>query len=137
VLVVADVVLVVGCFLPWVISGDSRRDSFATVRAAQRVGVVGKPFWETVLSVWYLAPLAAAVVLVGVAFDRRRLVPAVAAGLGALSLVVSGVVLVAPIDRGVGPGVVAVAGVGLVTGSVLWVRAHRRRTSPAAEPTVR
>src|SRR5690349_13884044 len=39
--VVGDLLVVVGAFLPWVLSGEAKRDSFATVRAAQRIGVVG------------------------------------------------------------------------------------------------
>ena len=127
VLATSALVVVVGAFLTWVVTGEAHRDSFATVRAAQRVGVVGQPVWETLLSAWYLAPLAAAGVVAALAFDRRRLVPALAIPLGVVAVGFSGLVLIAPTERGPGPVVVLAGGTGLLVGSVGWIRGLRSR----------
>lgn len=74
---IGSLVVVTGGFLPWGGLGDVDRSSFELVRVAGRNellpdGVAGPA------KAWLLAPLAVAVVLVAVAYDRRRL--AVAAG---------------------------------------------------------
>jgi hypothetical protein len=129
-LLIGAAAVVVGAFLPWVVSGEVSRDSFATVRAAQLVGVVDRPVWQAVLSVWFFAPLAAAVVLVGLALQRRRLVPAVAIGLGLASALLAGLVLLAPVDRGAGPVLVLIGSIALLIGAALWLAAGRRPSRP-------
>jgi hypothetical protein len=128
ILIGGDVVIVVGSFLTWVVSGEARRDSFATVRVAQHVGVVGMPVWETVLSVWFLTPLLAAMVLAGVAFERPVVVTVAATLLGLLALGVSALVLLAPIEHGIGPLVVLIGSIGLLVGALLQ---RRGRGAPA------
>lgn len=127
-LVLGGGLVLVGSFLPWLISGSARRDSYATVRVAQRLGVVGWPVWEALLSVWFVTPLLVALVGVALAFDRRRAVPLVGVPLGLIALVVAGVVLVAPVERGVGPVVVACGAVAVLIGSVMTARRARAAT---------
>ena len=122
-----DLLVVLGSFLPWVISGTARRDSYATVRAAKNIAVVGSGLGETALSIWFLVPLLAAVVLLAVVFDRRSLGSAIAIALGALSLVVAGWVMLAPVERGVGPAVTLLGSAGLLVGSALLLRRSTRR----------
>ena len=134
--ILGDLLIVVGAFLPWVISGEARRDSFATVRAAQRIGVVDMPIWETLLSVWYLAPLLAALVLVGLAFDRRWLARLGAVPLVVLTLAFGGLVVLGPVPRGAGPVVAVVGAVVLTVGTILGGgRGPDRARTVAPDPT--
>lgn len=125
-LVAANQLVVVGSFLPWVISGTAHRDSYATIRAARSIGVVSNAPWETLLPVWFLVPLLAAFMLVGIVFGKRRLVSGAAIPLGAIAIVVSTLVLVAPIERGVGPAITFIGAVGLLA-ATSWTILKRRR----------
>ncbi len=111
-------VVVTGSFLGWVISGTVTRDSYATIRSARNLGVVGGTFWEVLLSVWFAVPLLAAGVVVGLAFARRRPMIASAAITGSTAVAVSGAVLAAPVDHGAGPAVTLTGGALAILGAV-------------------
>lgn len=128
-LAVSDVILVAGSFLPWVISGTAGRDSYATVRAARNIGVVGSSFWEAVLSVWFVVPLAVAVVLTSAMSGRLRLAAAVGVPLGFAALVLAVLVRAAPVESGIGPGVTALGSLGLLSSNVWLLRTRRRDLS--------
>jgi NADH:ubiquinone oxidoreductase subunit K len=126
VIVGAAAVVVVASFLPWVRSGAVARDSFATVRAAQRIGVVGQPVWERVLAVWYVAPLLGAVCLAGAAVGRRAVCVGAALALAVLAAVLALVVVAAPVDHGAGPVVALLGSLVVMTAAVADALARRR-----------
>lgn len=125
--------VVIGSFLPWVISGSAQRDSYATIRVAKNVGVVGMTLWETLLSIWYVTPLLAAVVVVGVLLHRPPLARLAAIPLGAIALALAALVRFAPVDHGIGPVVTLLGSVGLLTAAGWSFRADRRLRT--REPT--
>lgn len=129
VLLVGIGMIVLGAFLPWVISGTSTRSSFETVRSAERLGLVDGEVALAVLRGWYLVPLAAALVPVLLSFHRVRTAAIIGMLLAAITGSVAAIVVLATPDRGIGPMVsIAGAGVVLVCAFVVLI------TTPAGRP---
>lgn len=119
--------LVAGCgFLPWGASGRRERSSYALLAVVDRLDILDGPA-APLARLWYLAPVAAAVVWLAVALGRpavARVVAAVLAGGGTvLAVVVRRSVLV---DR-VGTCATIVASGLVVLGLVLAAVDQRRR----------
>lgn len=135
--VLGAVTVVVGSFLPWVISGSVGRSSFATVRSADRLGLVPDGVAVALLRSWYLVPLGAAIVTLLLVSGLRRLAALVGLALGALTTMVASVVIVVSPSTGPGPAVSVAGGVVLAAGgfaTLLDPRRGRHRGSPRRMP---
>lgn len=110
-LLAGTALVVVGAFLPWVVSGASERNSFATVRSAERLALVEETFGLVVLRAWYLVPLLASMVPVLITLHKVRAAAVAAMALALLTAAVALIVLSGAPERGVGPVVSATAGV--------------------------
>ena len=118
-LLAGGLIALAGSFLTWVISGLARRNSYAAVQSARRIGVVPDGPWQALLLSWFLLPFAVAVVAFALAIGHRRL--AVTAGLlaGLGSLGFATIVLIAPVQAGPGPLVTITGGAALIA-AALW-----------------
>lgn len=102
-------------WLTWTVSGSATRNSYASLRAAQRLGIEQLTPFRVV---WFCVPVAvlAVVVLVAVRADLG------AALIGVLTAIVlvafGGVVLLTPLAGGVGPWLSVGAGLALLVASV-------------------
>ena len=118
-LVVSGLVLVAGAFLPWVASGDARRDSFEVVQAGRRLGVFDSGVTRLAGALWFLVPLAVAVMWLTIALRWRRF-PALVGTIAGLSGVLMAVVVFASsLDAMIGPGVTLGGGAATVVASIL------------------
>jgi hypothetical protein len=124
-LLTGGLIALAGSFLPWVISGLARRNSYAAVQSARRIGVVPDGPWQALLLSWFLLPFAVAVVAFALAIGHRRLAvtAGLLAGLGSLGFAI--VVLIAPVQAGPGPFVTIIGGAALVTAAVWESRSNR------------
>jgi len=122
VLVAGAALVVLGAFLPWVISGSATRSSFATVRSADRLGVVPDGVALALLRSWYLVPLAAAIIPVAVVLGRRRLALITAVALAGVAAVVAGLVIHASPSTGAGPAVSLAGSATLLAGTAILTR---------------
>lgn len=95
--------IVVGSLLPWIVSGETTRNSFTSVRTARNLDLVGSDAANAVLAGWFLVPLVAATVLLLAVLSRRRSLALVAGGLGTVAALFAGFVRLAPIETAVGP----------------------------------
>lgn len=129
-------IVVVGAFLPWVISGQASRNSFTTVQSARSLDLTDSPIGNGVLATWYLVPLLAAVVLLLAVLDHRRALAIVAATLGAAAILFGAVVWFGPIPSGVGSPIAISGGVLCCFGSVSVGRARRRSKTGGPDPTL-
>lgn len=120
--------IVLGAFLPWVVSGATSRSSFATVRSADRLGLVPDGVALLVLRSWYLVPLIAALVPLLLALHRVRAAAVVAIGLAGLTGLIATIVLVVAPEHGLGPPI-AVAGSCLVLASAIALLIHGLRSA--------
>ena len=130
------VCVLIGSFLPWLVSGGVRRDSYAIVGIVGRLGLAGSGFAATALSFW---PLLGPVVMLPViaAILRRWRIAAVTAMLIGLitGLTSGGVLIVASGHRAMGIGVenqgpvcTAIGAAAAILGAlVLLIRAPTRR----------
>ena len=116
-----------GAFLPWVISGAASRSSFATVRTADRLGVVPDGLALLLLRSWYLVPVVAAAIPALLLLQRPRLAALLALALAVVTASIAAIVIVGSPATGAGPAVCLLGGATLVTGAVLTLR--RRSTS--------
>jgi hypothetical protein len=124
--------IALGAFLPWVVSGASTRSSFATVRSADRLGLVPDGVALLVLRAWYLMPLAAALVPLLLALHRVRTAAAFGIALVLLTAPIAALVLaVAPV-RGIGPAVCLAGGLAVLAGAVGLLVHVRGTRSPEA-----
>jgi hypothetical protein len=85
---VAAVAVVVAGLLPWTVSGEAVRNSFATVRSARLLGIGDHAVITAVLGAWFFVPAVAGLACLAAVVGRNRL-----AGIGAA--VVGGAALVA------------------------------------------
>jgi uncharacterized membrane protein YfcA len=118
--------VVLGSFLPWVLSGGASRNSYATLRSAERLEVVANPTAEAMLQAWYLVPVGAALVALGLSLHRVRLAGFAAAATSIVAAACALLALDAGIRVGIGPAVCALGAVVLAVGSAAWAAAHRR-----------
>ena len=131
-LVVGAALVVLGAFLPWVISGTANRSSFATVRSADRLGVVPDGVALLLLRSWYLVPVAAAVVPALRLLHRPRLAALLALGLAVATASIATVIIIGSPATGAGPAVCLAGGAALVAGAALTLR---RRPISGRHPT--
>lgn len=132
------VVTIVGTFLPWLVSGSVRRNSYAVAGLADRLLLEPGSFGAVVVSAWpYLGPFL--LLSVVAAALRRWRTAAVVAGVGSvLAGVVAGLaVVIGPSDELislslVGPLVVLVGAVVTLAGAVLVFLAGPRRSDVRA-----
>jgi hypothetical protein len=120
--------VVVAAFLPWLASGRVERNSFDTVRSAERLGVAEARWQELLLDAWYLLPLLGALALAAMVLHRPALAAWLALAAGAIAAVVGIMVVGAPVSSRSGP-IVAI-GMGVLTvGGALWLlRVERQRS---------
>lgn len=111
--------LVIGAFLPWIISGQTTRNSFTTVQVARRLGVVDSDVVSTMLAGWYLVPLGAVLVGVLAVLERRRPMAVLAGALGLAGGTFAFGVVCAPIESGVGVWVSMATGIGTLLAAVV------------------
>lgn len=108
----------------WTISGSATRNSYASLRAAQALGIDQLTPFRVV---WFLVPVAGAGVLVLLVAGAARS----AAALGLLTALVlilfGGGMLLTPVASGVGPWLALGSGVALVGGSVGLLSQGRAR----------
>jgi hypothetical protein len=117
--------VVVGAFLPWVASGEAERNSFATVRAARALDLVGNSFGDAVLAAWFVVPLAAALVLLFALVGRRRWAEVVAGVVGLVAVAFAGVVIASPVETRAGVYLTLVAGLLAIVGAVVSMRSRQ------------
>jgi hypothetical protein len=121
--------VVVGSFLPWVISGTVKRSSYAIVGVVDRLGIVGDGPLSQLLSHWPLLGSLCFVPVVAAALRWWRVAGAVAVLIGLLASALSVGILVAAIGRvgltvrldPLGPSVMAAGGLLLVGGGLCLI----------------
>ena len=112
---IAALVGAVSGWLTWTISGSATRNSYESLRAAQRLGIDElTPF----RIVWFCVPVAvlALVLLFVFRFDRSAVVVSFATAL--VLLLFGGGVAVAPVASGVGSFLAFGSGLALVVGAI-------------------
>ena len=120
--------LVVGsasAWLTWTQSGSANRNSYGSLRAAQRLGIEQLTPFRVV---WFCVPIVAlaVVILLVVGFRRSGLGLAVLAGLTLLAF--GGGMLLTPVASGLGPWVACICGiVVLVFSGLLFAQGGARR----------
>jgi hypothetical protein len=120
---VAAVAVVVAGLLPWTVSGEAVRNSFATVRSARLLGIGDHAVITAVLGAWFFVPAVAGLACLAAVVGRNRLAGIGAAVVGGAALVAATAVLRAPLSTGAGPWAALVAGlIALAAGLVLAVR---------------
>ena len=113
---------VVSAWFDWTISGSARRDSYASLRAAQRLGIEELTPYRVA---WFLVPvavLAIAALLIAQA-DRTAGLLGVVTGLVLVGFGVG--VLMTPVAAGFGPWLSCIAGLSAVGASVALIAQGR------------
>jgi hypothetical protein len=118
--------IVFGSFLPWVHSGTASRNSYASMRAAQRLDVADSAILASLLQAWFLLPLVAALVTLGLSLHHVRLAVISAAVTAALAGACALVVADSGVRIGAGPAVCASGAVVLAIGAATFGRSHAR-----------
>ncbi len=113
-----------GSLLPWVRSGATDRNSYESLRSAQRLDLVESETVSTALQLWYVMPVVAALVTVGLALHYPRLATVAAGTTAVLAAVCSVVALQSGVPVGAGPVTCLVGSVVLAVGTVLYARSH-------------
>ena len=119
VVVGATVGIVIGAFLPWIISGQRTRNSFTTVQLARALGVVEHETVLVMMAGWYFVPLGVVMVVVLAALDHQRSCAVMAAAIGAVAVAFALIVRFSPVATDVGVAVTLGAGVLTVVASVI------------------
>lgn len=115
-------------FAPWLRSGSSQRTSYAVVRAADRLDVLGGNGGAVLRSGWSFLPLAAALGVLAVTVGWPRTAAGLAAVVGLAEGLLAFVVMRSPRSADWGAlGGLAVGGALVV---VALVTALRRRSNP-------
>lgn len=99
----------------WTVSGSATRNSFASLRAAQAIGIDQLTPFRVV---WFLVPVAAAAVVLLLLAGASRSAAIVGILTAIVLLLFGGGVLLTPVAAGVGPWLAAVSGLVLIGGSV-------------------
>jgi len=128
------VAIVAAALLPWIVSGETTRNSFTTVTAARRLGLLDESALQYVLLAWYAVPAVALFVLVQLATGQRRSAAAVAVALSIAAIALAVVVGRAPVDTAAGPAITIAAGLGTLVASVVSLAGPGRR-HPTSAPT--
>jgi len=119
-----------GAFLPWIVSGDTTRNSFTTVQVARRLGVVDSDLASALLAAWYFVPVAVATAGLLAAVGRPRMTASIAVGVAAVTTGFAVVVLRAPIEPAVGVPFSLGAALGTIAAAVVSLSGARARSSP-------
>jgi hypothetical protein len=136
--------VVLGTFLPWLVSGGVARNSYAIVGIVGRLGLAGTGFGATALSLWpFLGPVAM-LPLIAAIIRWWRTAGVIALLFGLLTGVVGGGVLAVAGGNGgagialayPGPAVTALGGLSAVVGSVLVLIGRRSVRRPAQDVSV-
>jgi hypothetical protein len=138
---VPALIVLIGAALPWGRSGEEDRSSFELIQVARRLDVLEGPA-ATIAWTWLVLPLLVAGIAVAGTHGRRRLALGVGTGVA-----VAAVLLVVAVHRSpllpryglhvtlAGVVVLAVAGVGAITGSGVGAAARGPHgTGEAREP---
>jgi hypothetical protein len=120
--------VVAAAFLPWFASGRVERNSFDTVRSAERLGIAEARWQELLLDAWYLLPLLGALALAAVVLHRPALAAGFALAVGSIAVVVGLVVVVAPVSSRSGP-IVAIGMGALTVSGAIWLLRVERQTA--------
>lgn len=99
----------------WTVSGSATRNSYASLRAAQAIGIDQLTPFRVV---WFLVPVAAAVVVLLLLAGASRSAAVVGMLTSIVLLLFGGGVLLTPVAAGVGPWLAAGSGLVLMGGSV-------------------
>ncbi len=114
-LVAAMVLGAISGWLTWTVSGSAERNSYASLRAAQRLGIEQLTPFRVV---WFCVPVAA-LGLVVLLLARRRDLALISGGIVGLVLIgFGGAVLLTPVASGVGPWLACLSGAVAVTVSI-------------------
>lgn len=124
------VLMIVGCFLPWLRSGERQRSSFELFGLVDRLGFAPSGFIAWAVRLWPLVPLMAIIASIGVWYlsGLRIVVPALIATLyaGGVSVAMQQIPNSAFVGVGTGPLVTAVGSVLMVAATVAAARMDRR-----------
>lgn len=99
----------------WTVSGSATRNSYASLRAAQAIGIDQLTPFRVV---WFLVPVAAAAVVLLLLAGAPRSAAIVGIVTAIVLLLFGGGVLLTPAAAGVGPWLAAGSGLILIGGSV-------------------
>jgi hypothetical protein len=122
-----SVLIGIAAFLPWARSGHAQKTSFALVTAGRRLGVFESANAQRAAAVWFLVPLAAALVWLAAMLGWRKSAAALGAVVGLLAIVAATVVKTGPLPADWGSSVALVAGVGAIAGAATVAFAARGR----------
>jgi uncharacterized membrane protein len=78
--------VLLAAFVPWVVTGRARRNSFDLLRAADRLDLLHGTVQRWAAVGWYLMPLAVGVIWLAAATSRRIVVVVGGAIVGALAI---------------------------------------------------
>jgi hypothetical protein len=126
--VIASAALIGGAALPWHQSGSRVRNAFALARVADDLGLVDTGPRRVLLVAVFLLPLLAALALLAMTLDRRRVAGGFTAFAGIVGLTSAAVDLNLSGSRLVGPAVTIAAGlVAVGCGAHLVLKGDQRR----------
>lgn len=106
----------------WTVSGSATRNSYASLRAAQAIGIDQLTPFRVV---WFLVPVAAAAVVLLLLAGASRSASVVGILTSIVLLLFGGGVLLTPVAAGVGPWLAAGSGLVLIGGSVVLLSQGR------------
>ena len=122
--------MIAGCFLPWLRSGDRNRSSFELFGLVDRLGFAPSGLIAWAVRLWPMVPLMAIVASIGVWYlsGWRIVVPALFASLyaGGVSIAMQQVPNSAFVGVGTGPLVTALGSAVMVAATVAAARMDRR-----------
>lgn len=125
VMAVGAAVGAVSGWFTWTLSGSATRDSFASLRAAQILGIDQLTPFRVV---WFLVPVACAATIIVVLVFGPRWAAIVAVPAGLVLLAFGGGMLTTSVASGVGPWLACGAGVAVVSTSVAGFAQGRVRS---------
>ena len=118
----AAVAVVLSMFLGWFRSGSRMRNSFEMFRIPQQLGLDG---FTGVRVIWFLLPIMAVGVIGFNVLQRRLPAAGFACLISLIGIAVGGIVLISPLDTGLGPALAVLAGlIGLVSGILLAITSN-------------
>jgi hypothetical protein len=103
-------------WMRWTISGSSYRNSYESLRSAQRLGIEELAPFRVI---WFLVPVAvlAMIVLLGARIDRAA--GLVGVGIGCVLVAFGGGVVLTPVAGGSGPWLACCAGLATAVASIV------------------
>lgn len=116
---------VVSAWLTWTVSGSATRNSYESLRAAQRLGIEQLTPFRVV---WFLVPVAVLATVVLLAGGFRRAAGLVGTVAGLVLAAFGGVVATSSVASGVGPWLACSAGVVAIGASGVLIAQGGRRS---------